>query len=109
MKTLSIDDTGLLTLDEARELFPETARPTLQTLFRWCAEGCRGIKLKYLRAGKRMLTSKAAMNEFIEALGKKDEETLHSGIRMNRAPRRSARRERDIEHAKKTLVRAGIR
>jgi len=84
----------LLTLNAARGLFPGDARPDLSTIYRWCIDGCRGVKLKYVRVGRRMLTSREALDEFSRALTTQDGERLRNGAPAAKTPRRSAKRAR---------------
>jgi hypothetical protein len=54
-----------ITLAEASRILP--AHPHPSTLFRWAVEGHRGVKLQTLRMGRRLLTSRDALQAFMEA------------------------------------------
>ncbi len=53
----------LLTLEQARRLFPRPPHPS--TLWRWVLEGVRGAKLETLVAGGRRYTSREAIGRFV--------------------------------------------
>lgn len=57
-----IESEGLITLSEAAKRLP--GKPSLPTLWRWCAKGVRGVRLAHLRLGRRIFTTVEALNEF---------------------------------------------
>jgi len=61
---------NLLTLAQVARLLP--GHPHVATIFRWCRYGCRNIRLEYVRMGRRMLTSKEALERFSAALAALD-------------------------------------
>lgn len=42
------------------------------TAWRWCKQGVRGVKLEYLRAGRRIVTSVEAIQRFSDRLTQLD-------------------------------------
>ena len=52
-----------LTLVEATKLFP--SKPHINSLRRWSRKGLCGVKLRTFRSGRRICTSREAVEEFI--------------------------------------------
>lgn len=46
------------------------------TVWRWCRKGLRGVRLEYVRCGRRIATSEEALNRFFNKLTKLDEENI---------------------------------
>lgn len=59
-----------LTLTEAAKRSP--GRPHASTLWRWCREGLHGVRLEYVRFGRRIFTSTEALDRFAQALADTD-------------------------------------
>ena len=57
----------LLTLDQARRLFPgRDGNPVCyRTVWRWVRTGLRGVRLETIRMGQRHVTSEQAIDRFI--------------------------------------------
>lgn len=55
----------MLSLAQAAKLLPEPPSPV--TMWRWRSKGVAGIKLAAVKCGGKWLTSREAMNAFIEA------------------------------------------
>ncbi len=53
----------LLTLNQARKLFPQF--PSLTTIWRWRTNGVNSVKLPAMKSGNRWITTKPAILEFI--------------------------------------------
>ena len=53
----------LITLTEAAKLLPRVngKKPAVCTLWRWCRKGLRGKFLAYVRVGRRICTTRPAM------------------------------------------------
>ena len=88
-----------LTLSQAAKTLP--GRPHLSTLHRWRQRGVRGIKLQTALVGGRRYTTRAWLDEFIDAI-------TAAADGDARAVRSSRRRERDIAAAERELEEAGI-
>ena len=58
----------LITFNEAARFLPKSSRPNASTWWRWYARGWHGIRLETVRAGKRRLTSAAAVQRFLAAV-----------------------------------------
>lgn len=74
-ETMSITvDADLLTLAEAAALLPgqNGKRPSISTLWRWCRHGLNGVRLEYVRCGRKMLTSRQALCRFFRRLADAD-------------------------------------
>jgi hypothetical protein len=109
---MALMDEHLLSLHDAAKILPVhgAKRIHMSTLWRWCRKGIGGVRLEYLRVGRRIITSREAMGRFFEAVAKRDEvpgegtaDPPH--FQMTRAP---AERLRDIERAERELQNAGI-
>ena len=77
-------DDHYITLSEAGRQLP--GRPHASTLWRWCRVGIRGVRLPYLRVGRRIVVSRAALDEFARSLAELDAAPDH---RVSRAPAKS--------------------
>ncbi len=62
---MAIDPTNerLLSLTEASKVLPRIGgrKPAVSTLWRWRRKGLRGVCLEYLRVGRRIVTSREAL------------------------------------------------
>lgn len=105
---IDISTETLLTLQQARSKFPH--RPDLSTVYRFCLHGCRGVSLRYMRVGRRVITSVEALNEFTRALTELDSSGTSQPATPKAAtkPRPPARRKRSIDRAEAVLARARI-
>lgn len=65
-----------LTLTQAAKRSP--GRPHASTVWRWCRAGLNGVRLEYVRFGRRIFTSAEALERFVEALAKTDERSADS-------------------------------
>lgn len=99
----------LLTLTEAAKTCPRVRGKKLSTvtLWRYVTIGKRGVKLKHVWIGDNILTTKAAMNEFFNAVGNAPAREKASGA--GHAPKATAnQREREIASARKRLIARGM-
>jgi len=55
-----------MTLKQAAAYFPR--RPHIATIWRWCTNGCHGVKLESWMIGGMRVTTPAAIEEFLQAL-----------------------------------------
>jgi hypothetical protein len=94
-----------ISLADARDFLPN--RPDISTLFRWCTPGVRGITLEHVRIGKRIYTSREAVQRFIT----RTTEAETSGQLAPRMRKRSSptSRERRIERAEAELQSTGFK
>ena len=100
----------LLTLSEAARTVPKLngRRAHPSTLWRWCRKGVGGVRLQYIRVGRRVATSREALGRFFEALAKADDPPPGPPSESSRGPRTEGQRERDVQDAEKQLSSAGI-
>ena len=107
-------DENLVSLAEAAALLPRIAgkRIAISTLFRWCSRGLRCVRLEHLRIGRRIFTTRAALQQFFLALAELDDrdETQHriKSSSPKRRPPTSPQRRRAIAEAEAVLKEAGI-
>lgn len=82
----------LLTLADAAKLLPvfNGKRTHVSTLWRWCCKGSQGVQLEYTRLGSRILTTKAALQQFMEARTAADSLPRAKPRRRTTAQRRRA-------------------
>lgn len=102
----------LLSLSEAARRVPKLngRRVHASTIFRWCRRGLRGVRLAYVRIGRRMATSAEALNRFFNALARADGDAPRHGHRRKAAPPPSpADRASAIEQAEASLDADGLR
>ena len=114
----------LITLTQAAGLLPriDGRKISVCTLWRWCRKGLRGIFLQYVRVGRRVCTTQAALMRFFTALaeldqpspglrqaGQQDVPSAHSRPHaLKRRPITSRQRQRALAEADAVLERAGI-
>ena len=67
--TVSILDEDTLTLTQAAQSLGVSAAST----WRWARGGIRGVRLDYIRMGRRILTSREALQRFADELTAKDQ------------------------------------
>ena len=62
--SIDIHSDSLLTISQAAKSLP--TRPNVSTVWRWIQRGVRGVKLDSVVVGGRRLTSKEALQSFVE-------------------------------------------
>lgn len=84
-------------------------RPHASTVFRWARYGLNGIRLEYVRVGRRIVTSREALARFLRALADEDRRTTTSVLTKPIPRRRSPKHRHDaVANAKRNLKRAGV-
>jgi hypothetical protein len=75
---ISENNETLISLKQAARMVPTFDGNTIHsaTVWRWCKKGFKGIRLEYVRAGRRIATSREAMNRFFKNLTKLDEKGI---------------------------------
>ena len=102
----------LLTLTQVARSIP--GRPHISTVFRWCRVGIRGVRMGYVRFGRRMLVPREAMDRFATALADLDraEDEARANVvkPVNGAPkgRSEKQRAKAIERAERECQAAGL-
>jgi hypothetical protein len=109
---LNLDNDPLLSLSEAARTIPpiDGKRPHPSTIFRWMTDGVRGgVKLEHIRVGRRICTTKHALERFFNALADapKPEHQVSPKPPFQARCRTEAQRRHDVEEAKKRLKAAG--
>ena len=102
----------LLSLSVAAKRVPRLneRRVHASTIYRWCRRGLHGVRLEYVRIGRRMATSAEALNRFFNALARADGEApRHSQPRPKDRPPSQASRARAIAQAEARLDEAGLK
>ena len=102
--TMLYDET-LLSLDDAGKALPN--RPAKTTIWRWCRKGIRGIRLEYRRVGRRIFTSREALERFSRQLAEADPVPVAVDAPRAALPR-PGQREKAIQQAERELELAGI-
>ena len=75
MTEIDVNREKLLSLGQASRWFPEVdgRRPSANSLWRWCRRGVRGVRLPYVRVGRRICTSPRAISGFCNRLAAADD------------------------------------
>jgi len=101
----------LLSLSEAAKRVPTLngRRIHSSTIFRWCRRGLRGVRLEYIRVGRRMATTAEALDRFYRDLARADGEAPESRPAPE-APKSPSQAARDhaIAQAEATLDADGL-
>jgi hypothetical protein len=108
----------MLTLTEAARVLPTGHGKAIHisTLWRWCRKGIKGRRLEYVRAGRRIFTSKEAIGRFMSLLAEDDARDSAADTKTGCSPRfgcgpkSPARRsiESRIETAERELAAVGL-
>ena len=109
-----VDATELLTLSAATRELP--GRVHSSTVWRWCRIGVRArngerVLLEHRRMGRRIYTTRAALDAFGRALAEADTKAFdasHVRETTTTKPRGTTSRERAISQAEDVLHKAGI-
>lgn len=109
---MALMDETILTLGQACRLLPanDGKRVHLSTLWRWCRIGVNGVRLEYLRVGRRIVTSKQALERFMTRLAALDEPpaTRVTAHRQHSLPCTRTGQSKRIEHAESRLRSLGL-
>ena len=86
----------LISLGEAAKHFAavDGKRPSPNTVWRWCRLGVQGVTLEYVRVGRRICTTAAACNRFVNALAAADERPVKSDPKRVNISSRTKQHER---------------
>jgi len=78
---------GAISLSAAARAFPviDGKTPTPCTILRWCRSGIDGIRLEHAVFGGRLVTSRQAVERFLEAITSSRAETQHIGSSPHRS------------------------
>ena len=111
----------LINLTDVTRILPRCngKRIPVCTAWRWCRKGISAVHLEYVRVGRRIFTSREALNRFFNALAIADmtrceqaqanmdalANYFHEKLQGVRTPRQ---RQRDIEAAERRLAAMGV-
>ena len=104
----------LLTLVEAATRLPriDGKKVSVCALWRWCRKGLRGERLRYIRVGRKICTSRTELLRFFNRLSELDDQaptdTCSLPATLKRRPITSRQRQRSLAEADAVLRRAGI-
>ena len=106
-------DQDLISLAEAARRLPriDGRKIAIPTIWRWCRRGLRGARLEYMRVGRRVCTTQAALRRFFNQLAELDERVPPPGrpsFLAGRKPVTSKQRLRALAEADEILERARI-
>lgn len=109
---IDIANETIIGLAEATRLLPKIngRHIAISSLWRWCTKGIGGVKLDYVCIGRRMATSKEALNRFCNARStaqQQRQETSTAPIPQISAMSPKAR-QRALQEADRILAEAGI-
>ncbi len=93
-----------LTFSNAARFVP--GRPNPSTLWRWARKGISGVHLEYIRFGRRIFTSREALERFAERVAAAD--TPIGTPHMVPAMKLNPTRQQQIDAANAVLRKAGI-
>lgn len=102
--------TAYLSLTAASKAVPGGRPVNTSTIWRWCRKGMNGVRLRYLRVGRSILTTQQWMLEFFEALAAADPAPCRPRrpeVRMGKV-RSDEQRERAVADAEETCKRLGL-
>ena len=110
-QSIDVEKEAPLSLSEAAKRVPKVngRRVHASTIYRWCRRGLKGVRLEYVRIGRRMATSAEALKRFFSALAEADgDPPAHRHARASeRSPSRAARA-REIAQSEAKLDEAGL-
>ena len=71
---MTLNQDNLLSLREAVRFVPciNGKRRAVSTLYRWCRQGIKGVRLEYVRIGRNVATTPEALERFFAALAEAD-------------------------------------
>ena len=97
-----------LTLSDASKIVPGC--PHASTLWRWSRQGLHGIRLEYLKIGRRIVTSREALDRFFQRVTEADQAAYAKThpIASRQSSPSNAQHNKALAAAEKELAEAGI-
>lgn len=100
----------LLSLTEATRTIPpiDGKRPHVSSIWRWIHVGIRGVHLEHLKIGRRIVTSREALQRFFHTLSETPTPERPYSLRPPK-PRTEKQRQEALAKARKSLKAHGIK
>lgn len=100
----------LLSLTEATRVIPpiDGKRPHASSVWRWINVGIRGVQLEHLRIGRRVVTSREALERFFQALAETPT-SQRPAQTWELRPRTEKQRQKALARAREELKTHGIK
>lgn len=107
---IDLDKENLLSLTEATRVIPpiDGKRPHVCSVWRWINVGIRGVHLEHLRIGRRVVTSREALQRFFQTLSETPAPARQYQPRQPK-PRTEKQRQEAIAKARENLKAHGIK
>ena len=105
---INTESESLLSLSEAARACPavDGKKPHCSTLWRWMQKGVRGVRLEHVKIGRRIVTTRPALEVFFRELA---DAPMPSPSPSPSRGRTHKQRERDISAARATLADHGFK
>jgi hypothetical protein len=101
----------LLSMSQAAKVCPKIdgKRPHAGSIWRWASKGVHGVQLEHVRVGRRVCTSREALNRFFNELAQATPPTREKSPRSDKPKGRTvSEREKAIAAARKRLEKRGV-
>ena len=99
----------LLTMSQAAKICPKVdgKRPHVGSLWRWARRGVRGVKLEHVMVGRKLCTSRAALDAFFANLTDAPR-SVTSGRKRSPKPPSELHREAQVARARQRMLTKGF-
>ncbi len=106
---ININHEELLSLGQAAKALPsiDGKNPHKSSIWRWITKGLGEVRLEHVRVGRRVCTSREALNRFVNALANHEARSLVASVKATN-PQSSKKRLAQIKSAEITLQKAGL-
>lgn len=106
---INTESESLLSLTEAARACPavDGKKPHCSTLWRWMQKGVRGVRLEHVKIGRRIVTTRPALEVFFKDLAAAPL-PASSPLPTSTRVRTPKQRQRDIAAARATLAENGF-
>jgi len=105
---IRLSESKLIPISEVPPLLPRFGSKKIHksTVWRWCSKGLKGVRLEHVKIGRRICTTRDALDRFFDSLAEKD---TMEGFRVPTDSDSQVRHRRhQITDAKRTLEDAGF-
>ena len=83
-------------------------KPHASSIWRWMRQGCRGVRLEHVKVGRRVVTTREALEEFFRATAQASLPPVNQATPPAKG-RTSAQRDHALEQARKRLTANGVK